>query len=285
LLAVALMPLAACASATTTVPPIAPSATGAHNVGQFVWYDLLTNDLEGAKRFYGGLFGWSFEDGGEEEPVYTTIVHADRAIGGIAYTAKMQREVNASQWVSNLSVADVDQAVEYVIGQGGTIAAEAQDLPDRGRVAVIRDPQGALVALVRSQSGDPELDRNKVGSWLWTELWTRDSEASIDFYAGLVGYEHRGLDDGAPGAYFVFDRDGQAMAGVLSYDLEQVQPNWLPYILVDDPAAIVERVEALGGRVLIPPDPDIRGGSAAVIADPSGAALTIQKWPAEGQSR
>ncbi len=42
--------------------PVSSTPTGVHNVGQFVWHDLVTDDMDQAKRFYGGLFGWQFED-------------------------------------------------------------------------------------------------------------------------------------------------------------------------------------------------------------------------------
>jgi predicted enzyme related to lactoylglutathione lyase len=281
-LAVALATLSACAPKQTIVPPLTPTPSASRQVGQFVWYDLLTNDVEGVKQFYGGLFGWTFQDGGEESPVYSTILHNGRPIGGIAATGKMRREVNVSQWVSSLSVADVDQAVIEVLRLGGSVEAEPQDLPNRGRVAVVRDNQKALLALVTSPTGTPPLNRADIGGWMWTELWTRSAEASLAFYEGLVGYEHEVLDARNPGDYYLLQRDSLILAGVLAYDFEAVEPNWLPYILVEDPGALVNRVEELGGRVLIPPDPNIRGGSVAVIADPSGAAVTIQKWPPEG---
>lgn len=282
---VVLTTLTSCAPRQIVVPPLTSAPSDARQFGQFVWYDLLTTDPEGAKRFYGGLFGWTFDDGGEESPVFTTILHNGRPIGGIAATQEMEREVNSSQWVSNLSVPDVDRAVAEVRRLGGTVEAEPRDLPNRGRFAVVRDNQGALLALVSSPTGDPPLDRTEVGGWLWTELWTRDAEASLAFYRGLVGYEHSEWDDQASGDYFLLQRGGANLAGVLAYDLDRVQPNWLPYILVEDPLSMVERVEELGGRVLLPPDPEVRGGSVAIIADPSGAAVTIQKWPPEGLDR
>jgi len=280
---VALAVLSACAPRQTIVPPLTPSPSDSRHVGQFVWYDLLTNDLEGVKAFYGGLFGWTFDDGGEESPVFTTILLKGRPIGGIAATQEMEREVNVSQWVSSLSVADVDRAVSEVVRLGGTVTAEPQDLPHRGRVAVVRDNQNALLALVSSPTGDPPLERSEVGGWLWTELWTRDAAASVAFYEALVGYEAVPYEDTQPANYHVLQRDGQNLAGVLAYDLPGVEPNWLPYVLAEDPASLMGRVEELGGRVLFPPDPEIRGGGVAVVADPSGAAITIQKWPPEGR--
>ena len=284
-LAAVMAGLSACAPRQTIVPPLTPTPSNTSQIGQFVWYDLLTNDLEGSKRFYHELFGWTYDDGGETSPVFTTILHNGRPIGGMADTREMQQNVNSSQWISNLSVPDVDAAVEQALQLGGTVIGGPQDFPHRGRVAVIRDNQNAVVALVSSPTGDPPLDRTEVGGWMWTELWTRDAPASIEFYEGLVGYEATEFEARNPGEYFMMGRDGLTLAGILAYDLAEVEPNWLPYILVDAPEPLVARVEELGGRVIFPPDPAIRGGEVAVIADPSGAAVTIQKWPPEGLDR
>jgi predicted enzyme related to lactoylglutathione lyase len=60
---------------------------------------------------------------------------------------------------------------------------------------------------------------------------------------------------------------------------EGEHPVWVNYLRVEDPSAITTRVEGLGGRVLL----DVRerdvGGSAALIAGPSGAGVALQTWP------
>jgi uncharacterized protein len=58
-----------------------------------------------------------------------------------------------------------------------------------------------------------------------------------------------------------------------------VQPNWLPYVLVVDPAGLAARVPGLGGRILVPAAFERRNGSLVVIADPEGAPLALQKYP------
>jgi predicted enzyme related to lactoylglutathione lyase len=58
-----------------------------------------------------------------------------------------------------------------------------------------------------------------------------------------------------------------------------VPPNWLPYVFVNDPAGLAARVAGLGGRVLLTPSPDLRKGSLAVVADPTGAVVALQKYP------
>jgi predicted enzyme related to lactoylglutathione lyase len=73
--------------------------------------------------------------------------------------------------------------------------------------------------------------------------------------------------------------DDLPRAGILKSPWENVRPNWLPYIRVEDPAMVTDRVPKIGGKVILEPDPGIRKGSVAVIADPTGAVLAVQKWP------
>ena len=58
-----------------------------------------------------------------------------------------------------------------------------------------------------------------------------------------------------------------------------IEPNWLPYVLVDASDQMAARVPALGGRILVPSAPERRNGSLVVIADPGGAPLALQKYP------
>lgn len=278
--------LTGCSPGLPTVPPVSPTPTATREIGHFVWYDLLTTDVAAAQRFYGSLFGWTFEgDANDGDIGYVTIRHQGQPIGGMVATQDLERDVNVSQWIASLSVESVEAAADRVQRLGGQVVSEPQDLPNRGRIATVRDNQGALFALLASSSGDPAVDRTRVGAWLWTELWSRDIVESVDFYRDLMGYEIEDVEGGAADEYRVLSLRDIPRAGVLEYDDPQLRPNWVPYVLVDDPAALVDRVDELGGRVLIAPNPSIRNGSVALIADPSGAAVTIQKWPPEGQDR
>jgi hypothetical protein len=69
-------------------------------------------------------------------------------------------------------------------------------------------------------------------------------------------------------------------AGIIKIPFENVKPHWMPYIAVKDPSEIVKRVEQLGGTVYLGTE-GIAGNNAAIIADPSGAVFTVQKWPLE----
>lgn len=278
----------ACAPSTPLVElaPVSPTPTGEVHAGQFVWHDLVTHDAEAAQDFYGGLFGWTFDSVPGDTDLYSVIERDGRPIGGIVSIDVGNEAVPGARWLSLMSVPDVDDAIDQIESAGGSVEMGPRTNPTRGRMALVRDPQGAQLVLIRALGGDPPYRTEATvgsGDWLWTELWAADAGGAVSFYASLVGYSASRPDlEGAHAAYRVLSADGRPQAGVNEIPWDDVRPNWLPYVRVDDPAAVARRAEELGGRVLIAPDPSVRNGSAALLMDPTGAAFAIQRWPVEG---
>lgn len=268
--------VAGCA-ARPNIPPVTTTATDMVTPGKFVWHDLLTEDLAGVKEFYGELLGWTFTT--TDHPGYTLIWHDSRAIGGIVDMTKDGDDHDESQWVSLLSVVDVDGAVQSTVAAGGEVHVGPIDIPDRGRLAVVSDPQGAVVAYLRATQGDPPDRKADIGDWLWIELWTRELEPSTRFYTDLIGYELTEEELVDNKNYPVLSRDEVPRAGVVVYPLKEVRAHWLPYLRVEDPESLAARVEDLGGKVLLAPSDAARKGSVAIVLDPSGAPVAFQKWP------
>jgi len=261
------------------IPPIEGAGAGNRLPGKFVWHDLLSEDPAAARRFYGGLFGWTFDDidvGGGQ--TYTLIRHQGRAIGGLVDARGINRAANVSRWVPILSVPDVDQAVAFTRAEGGTVFQPPLDVPRRGRLAVIGDDQGAVLTVLTSHSGDPVDRAPEVGGWLWNELWTTDLEQALAFYTGLVpAYAVTRVGKGEAG-YTLLEAGGKPRAGVLPSPVEAMPDTWLPYVRVTDPDAVARQAEVLGGRVLLPPRANPRGGKVAILTDPTGAAFLVQTW-------
>ena len=267
-----------CSTKKVVVPAVTQTPTNIYHEGTFVWHDLLTDKLPEVKTFYSELFGWEFE--GEDNPraPYTLIKLNGKPIGGIVYS-DLKKDVNESQWISYLSVADVDSAAQFIEQNGGTIYRQPWDLANRGRLAVVSDAQGALLVLFRASEGDPAESEPEMNEWLWNELFSSDPEASLTLYENLVGYTHESHAVRDTAIYYVVKIGDNARAGILKNPFTGVRPNWLPYLRVEDPGVLVEKVEALGGKVALAPREDIRKGSVALIIDPSGAAVAIQRWP------
>ncbi|HGY54600.1 MAG TPA: VOC family protein [Caldithrix abyssi] len=272
-----------CTSAKLTVPAVVQQPTGKYLYGKFVWRDLLTYDVSAVKKFYGELFGWTFADGSAASSDYTTILKDGTPIGGIVFVEDIREKGYSAQWMSYLSVPDVDKSVALFKKEGGKVTREPKNINGRGRMAIVQDPQGALIALLHSAVGDPLDEEPQVYEWLWEENLTTDVEAAVSFYQALVGYDSEELKDiqisGTTWHYYVMNKDGYARAGITQLPWKGVRPNWLPYIKVDAPQPLMSKVEKLGGKVYLPPNKDIRQGSVAFIADPTGAVLALQKWP------
>ena len=259
--------------------PVTAEPTSQWIPGKFIWHDLITHDVSAVKLFYAGVFGWKFEAlPGTDR--YTVIRHNGEMIGGIAFSDRKVEGKPISQWVAMMSVPSVDQAASRIRQAGGKVYAGPRDIDDRGRLAIVGDPEGAVFGLVRTTGGDPPDRDPEVGDWLWNELWSDDQEAAAELYATLVGYERDAHEKLAGKPYTVFKVEGTPRAGLLVNPFpEEVTPLWLPYVRVANPAAVVAKVEGLGGQVLLKPDPEHRKGTVAIIADPTGAEVAVQKWP------
>ena len=171
--------VASCVSRLPTVPPLGESGT--ELPGKVVWHDLVTPDLARARAFYGELFGWSFED---ISSGYTLVRSDGRLVAGMA---SLDDKSRASHWLPLVSVPDVDRAVQLTTERGGRSILAPFELPSRGRLALVADPQGAAFGVVRSTGGDPADRKAGMGDWIWHEVWTDDVAASGRFYAELAG--------------------------------------------------------------------------------------------------
>lgn len=285
LTAIAAVFLAGCAVVNPNLPSITDEATGAHYDGRVVWHDLLTTTPEGSRRFYGELFGWEFENPGinlgfGDDDSYLLIRHEGRLIGGMVDANTLNRDVDISQWVTVMSVNDIEAAAARVSANGGEVLTAPTDVGSRGTLAVVTGPDGALISLVQTRDGDPTEQEPAHNQWLWDELWTDDTSGAASFFEQVAGLR---LEERSPDAsdyrYRVLLAGNQPRAGILPMPFEGERPVWVNYIRVEDPAGITARVAALGGRVIIDVQERAVGGHAAFIAGPSGAGVALQTWP------
>jgi predicted enzyme related to lactoylglutathione lyase len=276
---------AGCTAVTVNLPPITETPTDERHTGKVVWRDLLTNTPEASRRFYGELFGWEFEQprlfvGVGSGDSYMLIRHNGKLIGGMVDTNALGKTENISQWITTISVADIDAAVGRVAGAGGKVVNPPESIGDRGRMAVIEDSTGALFAMIQTKEGDPADAEPAENGWLWDELWTSDVGSATGFYRSVIGFEHTDHEiNNTDREYRVLKYSGKPRAGVLENPFENERPVWVNYIRVEDPSAMTAKVDGLGGRVLVEAQARPIGGEVAFIAGPSGAGVALQTWP------
>lgn len=264
-----LLVLSGCASKqAASLPAITASPTGQHQVGKFVWFDLLTEDVKEAQDFYSELFGWRFKD---KSAGYTVIYLGKKPIGGIVPYESKDPHVLESFWMVSLSVEDVNRAVSATKARYGKVLDGPMDVMGRGRMAVIKDPEGAKLVLIRTAGGDPVDERAKTGEWLWVDLFTRDLNKANDFYGALAGYTADAVKKEEDHSYNLLRKNGKAYAGIVELPWDDVEPNWMPYVRVDNLETILQKAEELGGIVILKLE------NVAVIADPGGGVLGVQE--------
>lgn len=271
--------------AVVTTPPVKAQlasriSSGAHNPvvpGEIVWADLVTTDVEAAVTFYSTVFGWEIRDSGD--PNYIELAHGDELVCAIAAFEDDDVPPGGASWLVSVSVADVDETASKVIEFGGSVLEEPYDLPDRGRLAVVTDSQGAVLMLLRAAGGDPARSKVTSGAWAWAELWTRDIDKAVAFYEKAIGYRAVRDESGEGRPPVVLTTQEEPRATVVEIPWEYVEPNWLPYVLVTDGRETLKEILDAGGSVLFTSDDvaEDTGTFAAIVSDPTGAVFAIQE--------
>lgn len=116
--------------------------------GAFSWAELNTRDVDRAKSFYGDVFGWSFEEKESERGAYTLISLDGEGIGGM--TERLPSGAPA-HWLVYFAVEDLDATLETARERGGEASAGPFDIAEVGRIAVVKDPWGAVFAAIQPE--------------------------------------------------------------------------------------------------------------------------------------
>jgi predicted enzyme related to lactoylglutathione lyase len=244
------------------------------------WVDLQTTDQAGAKAFYEGLFGWTFNDlPMPDGAVYSMADLGDEQVAAIAPQSPELAAAGAPpMWNTYLAVDSVDDAAGRVEAAGGQVAMAPFDITDAGRMAFVLDPGGAAVALWQASKHIGATLVNEPGTVMWNELITSNS-AAPKFYERVLGMTTAPMDDPTMGPYTLFMVNGEMVGGTTAPQSAGEPSRWHVYFAVADADAAAAKIAELGGTVLAGPF-DTPVGRMAVAADPQDAAFSIIQPPA-----
>jgi predicted enzyme related to lactoylglutathione lyase len=252
--------------------------------GTFCAVDLATTDPDGAKEFYGALFGWEAEDVSPGEGMtYTIFGREGDAVAGMFEQPAESREAGMTpHWISYVSVTDADATAARAAELGGEVVQEPLDILDVGRMAAVQDPTGSGVAVWQAGTFAGAARVNEPGCLTWNELVTNDAAAALDFYRGLFRWSTEEMDTGGGLPYVVIKIGERSNGGVRPLSPEEAQagipPHWVPYFATDSLQRTLQRGQELGGGKLYGPA-ELPDGRIGVMHDPQGATFAL--W--EGQ--
>ena len=237
--------------------------------GEFCWAELATSDAKAAETFYTSLLGWKANPVpmGEGGAPYVMM-----KIGEKDAAALYQEKEGHPHWNVYVSVKSADDAAKKVTALGGKIIQGPFDVYDLGRMAVVADPQGAVLCLWQAGKTIGATVQNEHGAMCWNELYTTDIEAARKFYTELFGWKLKVSPD-----YTEAHVGEVATGGMMQIrpDMQGMPPNWMPYFMVNDTDAAVNTAKANGGAAHHGPMDIPNVGRFAVMGDPQHASFAL----------
>ena len=115
--------------------------------GAFSWCELMTSDVEAAKRFYTELLGWTTEEAQVPGMSYTIVKTGEVGIGGIM-SVPPQAAGAPPHWGTYVTVDDVDATARKAQELGAKTIVPLTDIPNVGRFYTFQDPQGAVISVI-----------------------------------------------------------------------------------------------------------------------------------------
>lgn len=232
------------------------------------YIDIGSPDIAATKAFYGSLFGWEFEDLGEEAGNYNLATIGGDLVAGVGPA----QNPGPPFWSTYVAVDDADLIDKIIQDAGGTVVVPPMDVMTAGRMGVYIDRNGAFFSTW--QAGDTVgCGRvNEHGTLCWNELNTWKLGDAKVFYRHVFGWHITDGDD-----YAEYSIGGKVVGGMMpmaSKDLPKETPeHWLVYFAVDDINTSAAKIRELGGTTMMDPF-DVDGvGQMVVAMDPQGAVF------------
>ena len=254
-----------------------------HAPGTFCWPELATSDQNAAKKFYAEIFGWTYADQDMGPHGIYTIAQVGGKDAAALFTMTPDMKGMPPYWGAYVAVTSADEAAAHAASLGGTVMMQPFDVMDKGRMAVIKDAEGAVFSVWQANTHNGIGVMSEPGSLSWTELLSHDTGTSGGFYTRMFNWSHMEMPFG-PQTYHVFSRpDGAMAARMMQMPPEAQAPsNWMSYFEVADCDAAANKITALGGKIWVQPQDAEGVGRFAVASDPQGAMFAIIKSAPRG---
>ncbi len=245
------------------------------------WVENLSANVDRARSFYAELFGWEWSEpgpmaGDPAQPYYVARL-AGRDVAGVAPAPPGV----ASAWMTHVRVESAQRTARAAEQAGGTLVAGPLDVRPAGRLAVLADPTGAVFCAFEPAVRRGAQAVNEAGAWAMSLLHTADPDRAAGFYADLFGWRTESLGPVTllrlPG--YVGGEPEQPVARdvVAAIVGDETGPDrWDVDFWIRDAEAGAAVAERHGGRIIAPVH-DAPPFRRAVIADPSGATLSVSQ--------
>ncbi len=256
------------------------------------WIETRQPDVDAAIAFYGGLFGWEFEDVLPPDAPGRYVI---ATLGGLDVASITNSSEATASWETYIAVDDADAVAARLVALGAVEVEPVQSAGPAGRSARFTDPQGAPFSIWQAGRRLGAQVTNAPGAWNFSDLHTSDPAAAQQFYSEAFGW--RVVDQGW-GAAIQVPGYGDHLEATVDPDIRERQANapegfedvigslaqaregepthWHVTFTVGDRDAAVEAIGRLGGQVLTAGQDD--WSRHALVRDPGGAIFTASQF-------
>ncbi len=112
--------------------------------GIFYWNELMTRDTDKARDFYGNSLGWTFSEMPMEEGVYVVAMLGEKPVAGMFLMDGAHFDGVPEHWMGYIAVDNIDERLELARAHGAEVMRPPFDVPNIGRIAILKDPGGAV---------------------------------------------------------------------------------------------------------------------------------------------
>lgn len=238
------------------------------------WADAMFTDLEGAKRFYGDVLGWTFGESSSEYGNYTQAYADGKAVAAVV--PPMPGQESDSQWCLYFASPDAAATAAKVKENGGEVLMEPMRVGDFGTMAIVREPSGAVFGIWQGDAHEGFEAVAEPGAYCWAELFTREPGKADAFLSGVFPYRMKEMADEHVD-FRLFDLGADPVLGRMRMGEEfppEVPAYVNVYFTVEDCDAAVARATERGAALRFGPMTSPFGRFAA-LSDPQGASFSV----------
>lgn len=117
--------------------------------GKFIWNELNTQNLESAKKFLSATLGWSFETMPIPDGTYWIIKNGEDRVGGLFdMSGHADFKGVPDHWLSYVAIDKIDARYKKALAAGATECRAPFDIPNVGRIAILKQPGGAMIGWI-----------------------------------------------------------------------------------------------------------------------------------------
>jgi predicted enzyme related to lactoylglutathione lyase len=238
------------------------------------WADAMFGDVEGAKRFYGDVLGWTFGEASSEYGNYTQAYVDGKAVAAVV--PPMPGQEGQSQWCLYLASPDAAATATKIRENGGEVLMEPMRVGDFGTMCLAREPSGAVFGVWQGGAHEGFEVSGVPGAYAWAEVFTREPAKADGFFPAVFPYSAKGMDD-AGIDYRVYNVGENTVIGRMEMG-EEFPPEVPSYVNVYFAVAncddAVAKATELGGTLRFGPM-DSPFGRFAALSDPQGASFSV----------